>query len=56
MRSYWDELHPGRLFASQLPPNSVTIASIQAQVTQHCQHLAARLGCPLQNESQDNEV
>ena len=26
MRSMWDEIHPGRLFAEQLPPNPVTVA------------------------------
>ncbi|WP_229501433.1 Eco29kI family restriction endonuclease [Nostoc mirabile] len=33
MRSMWDEIHPGRLFAEQLPPNLVTIANLQPRVT-----------------------
>lgn len=46
MRSMWDEIHPGRLFAEQLSPNPVTVASLQPQVRQHCQNMCGRLGCP----------
>lgn len=49
MRSMWDEIYPGGLFAEQLPPNSVTIASLQPQVTRHCQNMCIRLGCPSEN-------
>ncbi|WP_243147425.1 Eco29kI family restriction endonuclease [Scytonema sp. UIC 10036] len=43
MRSMWDEIHPGRSFAVQLPANPVRSESLQPQVTQHCQNLAVRL-------------
>jgi hypothetical protein len=49
MRSMWDELHPGRSFAVQLPANPVTVGSLQTQVGQHCQNLAVRLGCPVED-------
>jgi hypothetical protein len=48
MRSMWDEIHPGRSFAVQLPANPVTVGSLQAQVGQHCQNLAVRLGYPVE--------
>jgi hypothetical protein len=48
MRSMWDEIHPGRLFAENLPPNPVIRESLQPQVTQHCLNLAVRLGCPME--------
>ena len=48
MRSMWDEIHPGRSFTVQLPPNPITVASLQPQVAQHYQNLAMRLGCPSQ--------
>ncbi|MCC5599743.1 Eco29kI family restriction endonuclease [Nostoc favosum] len=51
MRSMWDEIHPGRLFAQQLPPNLVTIANLQPRVTQHCQNMSTRLGCPTEVSS-----
>ena len=48
MRSMWDEIHPGRSFATNLPANPVTVESLHPQVAQHCQNLAARLGCPIE--------
>jgi hypothetical protein len=48
MRSMWDEIHPGRSFAEQLPANPVIVGSLQTQVGQHCQNLAVRLGCPVE--------
>lgn len=50
MRSMWDQIHPGRSFAEKLSPNPVTVESLQTQVTQHCQNLATRLGCPVEDE------
>mgnify|MGYP002777018478 FL=1 len=50
MRSMWDQIHLGRSFAEKLSPNPVTIESLQTQVTQHCQNVATRLGCPVENE------
>jgi hypothetical protein len=50
MRSMWDEIHPGRSFAVQLPANLVTVESLQTQVAQHCQNVAVRLGCPLEEQ------
>jgi hypothetical protein len=49
MRSMWDEIHPGRLFAENLPPNPARSDSLQPQVTHHCQNLAVRLGCPVED-------
>ena len=49
MRSMWDQIHSGRSFAEKLSPNPVTVGSVQAQVTQHCQNVATRLECPVEN-------
>lgn len=49
MRSMWDEIHPGRSFAMQLPANLITVESLQATVTQHTRNVAVRLGCPYEN-------
>lgn len=46
MRSMWDQIHPGRLFAEQLPSNSITITDLQPQVTKHCQNMCMLLKCP----------
>ena len=50
MRSMWDEIHSGRLFAEELPSNPITIASLQPQVTKHCLKMCALLKCPENNE------
>ena len=55
MRSMWDEIHPGRSFAKQLPPN-IIIASLQPQVTQHCKNMCVRLGCPSENGGETDRV
>ncbi len=50
MRSMWDEIHSGRSFAENLSPNPVRSEGLRSQVTQHCQNLAVRLGCPVEEE------
>lgn len=55
MRSMWDEIHPGRSFAEQLPPN-IIIASLQPQVTQHCKNMCVRLGCSSENGGETDRV
>lgn len=49
MRSMWDEIHSGRRFAELLPPNPITIASLQPQVIQHCHKMRVLLKCPPDN-------
>lgn len=46
MRSQWDQIHPGRSFATTLAANPITISTLQPQVNQHCQNLCLQLGCP----------
>lgn len=47
-RSVWDQLHPGRAFATKLSVASkpVDINALTVKVTEHCQHLKEKLGCP----------
>ncbi|HBE18737.1 MAG TPA: restriction endonuclease [Cyanobacteria bacterium UBA11149] len=48
MRSIWDEIHRGRSFAEQLPPNPITISSLQPQVNRHCEEICRLLKLPLE--------
>lgn len=46
-RSVWDQLHPGRTFATKLSVanNSIDVNVLAVKIAEHCQRLKEKLGC-----------
>lgn len=47
-RSVWDQLHPGRTFATKLSigNNPIDLNVLSVNIMTHCQRMKEKLGCP----------